>query len=101
MADNFEAKLEVNNASIDLSPFPEQFLARTLVGAVSSLKEAGNIENLEIYLKQSQVTLIVNGNPVELMIFPSDLIASIVVGMVSSLKGVDKIDSLKISVRIS
>ena len=101
MADNFEAKLEVNNAFIDLSPFPEQFLARTLVGAVSSLKEAGNIENLEIYLKQSQVTLIVNGNPVELMIFPSDLIASIVVGMVSSLKGVDKIDSLKISVRIS
>ncbi len=101
MADNFEAKLEVNNASIDLSPFPEQFLARTLVGGVSSLKEAENIENLELYLKQGEVTLIVNGNQVELMIFPNDLIASIVVGIVSSLKGIDKIDSMKISVKIS
>ena len=101
MTGNFEAKLEVNNAPIDLSPFPEQFLARTLVGAVSSLKETENIENVEIYLKQGEVTLIVNGNKVELMIFPSDLIASVVVGMVSALKGVDKIDNLKISVKIS
>ncbi len=101
MNGNFEAKLEVNNASIDLSPFPEQFLARTLFGAVSSLKEAENIENLEIYLKQSQVTLIVNGNQVELMIFPNDLIASIVVGTVSLLKGIDKIDNLKINVKVT
>ncbi|MGB2853622.1 MAG: hypothetical protein WBC55_04135, partial [Dehalococcoidia bacterium] len=98
---NFEAKLEVNNISIDLSPFPEQFLARTVAGAVSSLREAENIESLELYLKQGDVTVIVNGNQVELMIFPNDLIASIVVVMVSSLKGVDKIDSLKISVKIS
>ncbi len=101
MTGNFEATLEVNNAHIDLSHFPEQFLARTLLGAVSSLKETDNIENLEIHLKQGQITLIVNGNQVELMIFPGDLLASIVVGMVSSLKGVDKIDSLKLSVKIS
>ncbi|MGB2800173.1 MAG: hypothetical protein WBC82_10090 [Dehalococcoidia bacterium] len=101
MKGNFEAKLEVNNISIDLSPFPEQFLARTVAGAVSSLREAENIESLELYLKQGDVTVIVNGNQVELMIFPNDLIASIVVVMVSSLKGVDKIDSLKISVKIS
>ncbi len=101
MKGNFEAKLEVNNISIDLSPFPEQFLARTLVGAVSSLKEVENIENLEIYLKQSQVTLIVNGNQVELMIFPNDLNASIVDVMVSSLKGGDKIDSVNISVKVT
>ncbi len=101
MEGNFEATLEVNNAPIDLSPFPEQFLSRTLVGAVSSLKEIENIENLGIYLKQREITLIVNGNQVELMIFPNDLIASIVVGMVSSLKGIDKIDNVKITVKVT
>ena len=101
MEGNFEAKLEINNVSIDLSPFPEQFVARTVVGAVSSLREAENIESLELYLKQGNVTVIVNGNELDVTYFPNEIMASTVVGMVSPLKGVDKIDSLKISVKIS
>lgn len=101
MKGNFEAKLEVNNISIDLSPFPEQFLARTVAGAVSSLREAENIESLELYLKQGDVTVIVNGNELDVTSFPNDIVATTVVGIVSSLKGVDKIDNVKISVKIS
>jgi len=101
MEGNFEAKLEVNNISIDLSPFPEQFVARTIVGAVSSLREAENIESIELSLKGGDVTVIVNGNELDITSFPNDIVASTVVGMVSSLKGVDKIDSVNISVKIN
>ncbi len=101
MKGNFEAKLEVNNVSIDLSPFPEQFIARTVAGAVSSLREAGNIESLELYLKQGDVTVIVNGNELDVTYFPNEIIASTVVGMVSSLKGIDKMDNVNISVKVT
>ena len=101
MKGNFEAKLEINNISIDLSPFPEQFVARTIVGAVSSLREAENIESLELHLKQGDVTVIVNGNELDVTSFPNEIMASTVLGMVSSLKGVDKIDSVNISVKVT
>jgi len=101
MEGNFEAKLEINNISIDLSPFPEQFVARTIVGAVSSLREAENIESLELHLKQGDVTVIVNGNELDVTSFPNDIVASTVLGMVSSLKGIDKIDSVNISVKVT
>ena len=101
MKGNFEAKLEINNVSIDLSPFPEQFVARTIVGAVSSLREAENIESLELHLKQGDVTVIVNGNELDVTSFPNEIMASTVLGMVSPLKGVDKIDSVNISVKVT
>lgn len=101
MKGNFEAKLEVNNIPIDLSPFPEQFVARTIVGAVSSLREAENIESLELYLKQGDVTVIVNGNELDVTSFPNEIMASTVLGMVSPLKGIDKIDSVNISVKVT
>ncbi len=95
----FEAKLWVNNAALDLNPFVEEFLARTVAGAVSSLKGTEDIESLELYLEQGDVRVIVNGNELPLTPFPNDIIASTLVGLVSSLKGVSKIDSLSISLK--
>jgi hypothetical protein len=99
MDKNLGAELEVNKASVELNPFAEQFLARTVVGAVSCLKGAENIEGLELYMERSDVKLIVNGNELPLTPFPKDVITSTITGLVSSLKGVGKIDSLKITVK--
>jgi hypothetical protein len=99
MEKNLKAELEVNNASVELNPFAEQFLTRTVVGAVSCLKGAENIRDLELYLEQGDVKLIVNGNELPLTPFPRDVITKTITGLVSSLKGVDKIDSLKIKVK--
>jgi len=100
MNGDFEATLQVNNISIDLNPFVEQFLARTVAGAVSSLKGAEDMGSLELYLRQGDVRIMVNGEELRLTPFPNDIIANTVVGLVSSLKGVGKIDSLKVSVKI-
>jgi hypothetical protein len=99
MESKLGTELEVNNVSIELNPFVEEFLARTVVGAVSSLKGAESIQSLELHLEQGDVKLIVNGNELHLTLFPKDIITNTIIGLVSSLKGVDKIDSVKINAK--
>jgi hypothetical protein len=99
MDKNLKAELVVNKASIKLNPFAEQFLTRTVVGAVSSLKGVANIRGLELYLEQGDVKLVVNGNELPLTPFPKEIFTNTITGLVSSLKGVGKIDSLKITVK--
>jgi hypothetical protein len=99
MDKNLRAELVVSKVSIKLNPFAEQFLARTVVGAVSSLKGAENIRDMELYLERGDVKLVVNGNELPLTPFPRDIITNTITGLVSSLKGVGKIDSLRVQVR--
>jgi hypothetical protein len=96
---DFKAELEVNRVSVELNPFVEEFLTRTVVGAVSSLKGAGNIRNLELHLERGDVKLVVNGNQLPITPFPRTIINNTITGLVSSLKGVDKADSLTINIR--
>lgn len=96
---NFKTELEVNNVSIELNPFVDEFLTRTVVGAVSSLKGAENIQGLELYVEQNDVRIAVNGSELPLTPFPKEIITSAITGLVSPLKGVGKVDSLKINIR--
>ncbi len=99
MKESFKTALSLNNVSVKLNPFVEKFLARTVVGAVSSLKGAEDIQSLELYLEQGNVRVIVNGNELPFTPFPNKIIASTVTGLVSSLKGIDKIENLKINIK--
>ena len=99
MDKNLRVELVVNNIPIELNPFVEEFLTRTVVGAVSSLRGAENILDMELYLKRGDVKLVVNGNELTLTPFPQNIITNTITGLVSSLKGVGKIDSLKINVK--
>ncbi len=99
MNKNPKAELVVNKASIKLNPFAEQFLARTVAGAVSSLKGTENIRGLELCLERGDVNLVVNGDELPLTPFPEEILTNTITGLVSSLKGVGKIDSLKITVK--
>lgn len=99
MKGSFEAALWVNNVSVELNPFVEGLLARTVAGAVSSLKGAEDIQSLELYLEQGDVRIIVNGNEIPLTPFPNHIIANTLIGLVSSLKGLDRIESLKIIIK--
>lgn len=98
MDTNFEATLEVNNMPIPLDPFPEQFIARTVVGAISSLKGVDSIDNLELTLLHGEVRVHVNGTEIEMTHFPNDIVAGTVAGLVSSLKGVEDTENVTITV---
>ena len=99
MERNFRTDLKVNNVPVELNPFVDEFLTRTVIGAVSSLKGVENIHNLELYLEQGDVQLVVNGNELPLTPFAKEIITNTIIGLVSPLKGADKIDSLKINIR--
>jgi hypothetical protein len=96
---NFKTELDVNNASVELNPFVHEFLTRTVVGAVSSLKGVEHIQGLELHLAHSDVKIVVNGNEVPLTPFPKEIITNTIIGLVSPLKGLEKVDTMKISVR--
>jgi hypothetical protein len=99
MKESFKAKLWVNNISIDLNPFVEEFLARTVAGAVRSLKGAEDLHSLELYLEQGRVRVVVNGDELPITPFPNDIIANTVTGLVSTLKDVGEIESLKVNIK--
>jgi len=95
---SFKAKLRVNEISMEMNPFVEEFLARTSVGAVSSLKGVEDIKSLKIHQKKGNVEITVNGKDVPLTPFPNDIISNTLVGLASSLRSVEDIDSIDISV---
>ena len=66
MEKNLKAELEINNVSIELNPFAEGFLARIVAGAVSSLRGAENIRDLELCLEEGDVNIVVNGKELPL-----------------------------------
>ena len=99
MQRKLNADLVVNNQSIELNPFAQEFLARTVLGGISSLRGAENIRDLELYLERGDVKLVVNGEELPLTPFPRDIITSTMIGLVSSLKGMGKIDGVKISLK--
>jgi hypothetical protein len=99
MERNFKTELKVNNVSVELNPFVYEFLTRTVIGAVSSLKGAEDIQGLELYLERNDVRIVVNGNELPLTPFPKEIITNTIIGLVSPLKGVERVDALKINFR--
>ncbi|MCJ7515024.1 MAG: hypothetical protein MUO89_03510 [Dehalococcoidia bacterium] len=98
MEESYKAKLKINQKQIPMNHFVEEFLSRTTVGAITSLRGAENIRKLEIHQKKGNVEITVNGNDIPLTPFPNDIISNTLLGMVSSLKDVEDIDSIDISV---
>ena len=95
---NLKAKLWVNKVSIEMNPFVEEFLARTTLGAVASLRGGGSVQSLELHQEKGDVKITVNGNELSLTPFPGDIICSTLTGLVSSLKDVADVGNLDISV---
>lgn len=99
MEENISAELRVNNEPVELNPFIEQFLARTVLGAVSSLRGVEEIQKLEMQLEGGDVRIIVNGNQLPVTPFPRDIITNTIKGLVSTLKGVGEIESVHVEVK--
>ena len=95
-----KANLRVNKISIDMKPYVEELVARTVIGMVTPLRGAENMKDLKVYLEKGDVKITVNGNELAMTEFPNDIIANTLTGLASSLKDVDKIDSLDISVKV-
>ena len=98
MEGSYKARLKVNQKPVAMNRFVEEFVARTMAGAVTSLKGAEDIRNLIIHQKKGNVEITVNGSEIPLTPFPNDIISNTLVGMVSALRDVEDIDNVDLSV---
>jgi hypothetical protein len=96
MGEPFKTELWVEGAIIELNPFVEQILAGTVAGAVRSLKDTGDLKNLELQVDEGQVGIRVNAKEVPLTPFPNDIIANTLTGFVSALKGISSVGKIRI-----
>jgi len=95
-----DAKLTVNNVPIELSGFSKEFLIKTTIGAVSSLKKVSEIKTLEMSLAGGKIAIIVNGEKIPLSAFPNNIIVNTFAGLLATLKGVEKkVESFKIKIK--
>ena len=91
--------LSVNDVPIQLDYFVEGYVDHVIAGIVASLKDTGEIENLELSIdKEGQVKINLNNDDVPLVYFPNVIIKSTILGMVSTLRGVGEVERLKITI---
>lgn len=99
MAGSFKTKLWVGKITIEVNAFVEDFLARIVVGMVSSLRGVDKIQSLEIHQERGNVKITANDEDIPMTPFPNDIICNTLTALISSLKDVDKkIDSWDIRV---
>ena len=100
MEQNYRAWLKVNDKSVAMNRFVEEFISRITAGAVASLKGGEKIQNFEIHGRMSDTEISVNGTEIPLTPFPNDLIYNTLIGIISSLKDVGDIKSFDIRVEV-
>jgi hypothetical protein len=95
-----EISLSVNNTPIELDYFVAGYIDCVVGGILASLKDTGDISNLELTIdNEGLVTINLNGSEVPLSYFPTEIIKSTIEGMVTPLKGVSGgIDSLELKI---
>ena len=94
-----QVSLSVNDVPINLDYFAQDYIDHVVGGILSSLKDTGEIESLELAIgNEGQVTINLNGSVIPLKYFPNEIIKSTILGMVSTLKGVGEIDRLEITI---
>lgn len=95
-----QVSLSVNDVPIELDFFVEGYLYHVVCGIMASLRDTGEIENLELSIdNEGQVTINLNNSAVPLKYFPVEIIRSTILGVVAPLKGVSVVDRLQISIK--
>ena len=101
MNEIIKAELRVNGMPIDLNDFTEEFVGRTILGAVSCLKGAENLKTMTLSLDKRDLSIKANDNDIDLTDFPREVITNVVIALASSLKGVDEIERVELVARMS
>ncbi|MFZ0451084.1 MAG: hypothetical protein WAL98_17745 [Desulfatiglandaceae bacterium] len=91
--------LSVNNTTVEIDHFVQNFFDHTVAGMVSSLEGLMDISELEVSIEGIRTTILLNGAPLPINHFVNDLFRNTLLGMVSTLKGVSEIKQLTINIQ--
>jgi hypothetical protein len=91
-----QISLSVNDVPIKLDYFAQGYIDHVVGGILSSLRDTGEIESLELSIdNEGQVTINLNNSVIPIKYFPNEIIRSTILGMVSTLKGVGEVNRLE------
>ena len=94
-----QTSLSVNDVPIQLDEFVEGYVYHVTAGIIASLRDTGEIENLELTMdNEGQITIILNNSEISLKYFPIEIIRSTILGMIAPLKGVGEVDRLELKI---
>jgi hypothetical protein len=80
--------LIVNNIPIKNIPFVDDFIAKTVMGMVDSLKHNGEVRDIKLSITGGRASINLNGSDLPVNEFVTKIIISTMNGLVSPLKGV-------------
>ena len=83
-----EVRLFVNDAPIELDQFVRGYIDHVEEGILASLKDTGEIRDVDLSIEGARVSIVLNGAIVPLNPFATRIIRATIAGMVSALKGV-------------
>jgi len=94
-----QVSLSINDVSIKLDYFVQEYIEKVVGGILASLKNTGEIESLKLSVdNEGRVTINLNGSVIPLKYFPNEIIRSTILGMVAPLKGVGEVDRLQLNI---
>lgn len=93
-----EISLAVNDQSIELDYFVQEFIDHTVGGILAGLKGTGEVKTVSISVEGDNVTINLNDALLATNPFVSKIIRNTIVGMVSSLKGVAEPNTVKLTI---
>jgi hypothetical protein len=97
----YELSVTANGQPLELSGFPRDFVAKTVVGAAQSLKGVDKVEKLELTLNYGKIKMTVNDQNIPLTPFPTLILARTLIAMISTLKGVEgEVNNLEIKLKV-
>jgi hypothetical protein len=94
-----EVVLSVNDASIELNDFVEEYIDHVIDGIIASLRGAGVIKSIDLTVQGDRVSIVLNDKVVPLNPFVTRIIHSTIAGVVSSLKGVSAVERIQVRIR--
>ena len=90
-----QINLSVNEKSIEMDDFVQEFMDHVVSGMIVALKRTGEIKTLHLSIDGDQVVINLNNSPVSMKPFVASILKNTIFGMVSSLKGVSQIKRLR------
>ena len=93
-----KVSLYVNEQSIPIKDFVQDFIGSAVTGMVATLKGPGESQSSLLSIEGDKIDIQVNGSPVSANPFVGAFIKNTVYSMVATLKGVQQIDRLQISI---
>jgi hypothetical protein len=94
-----QIRLSVNDTTIALDKFVQEYIDYVVGGILASLKGTGVVKGVDLTIEGDQVSIVLNDKALPLNPFATRIIYNTLVGMISPLHGVHVIERMQLTIK--